>query len=519
MDFQISGDISLHNSPNAAIQNRESAKKCQIDDWQAVWQFYPVKHDRKDTQVRFARDSVPEEVWRIASVLSDFEFYPIGGIIRDSILHAWSLGKTDVSQAARGDWDFATSALPEVVAERMERVGFLALDVGIKHGTVVAVKEGRQYEITTFRKDVTTDGRHAEVSFGCSLDEDVQRRDFTINTLALNLQSLQVIDLCRGLDDLQAGIIRAVGEPEIRFREDHLRLLRAVRMATLLNFQIHEKTWNALVACAPMIDQVSSERIRDEIMKMLATAKPSTGVRMLQRSGLLAVIMPELDRCFGVAQNQYHSHDVGEHTLLSVDAISPRFPLLRMIHLLHDIGKPSARAYFPDRDDYVFYGHEKIGAEMAVEVLKRLRFSNKEIEQAQILIAEHMFKLTDPCLGKRGLRRFLRRLGRENLDAYLRLRIADRIGNEKWQGTWEPGLREAIRSLREIFRDEDALHVTDLAINGDDLIALGLKPSPLFSRILNNLLEKVLDEPSLNNRHDLLCLVQQCIQEEKSSKN
>lgn len=280
-------------------------------------------------------------------------------------------------------------------------------------------------------------------------------------------------------------------------------------MATLLDFTIDAATWNALVRCAPLIRGVSAERIRDEIMKMLTASKPSVGFRLMHNSTLLSHVLPELDQCFGVAQNQYHSHDVGEHTLLSVDAISPRFPFLRMVHLLHDVGKPADRTYLEDRDDYVFYGHEKTSAAMAAEVLKRLRFSNKEVEQAQGLIAEHMYKLTDPCLGKKGLRRFLRRLGRENLDAYLRLRIADRIGNEKWQGTWEPGLREAIRSLRKIIGDEDALHVTDLAIGGSDLIALGLKPSPLFSQILNHLLELVLDNPSLNNRDDLLHLTEE----------
>ena len=459
--------------------------------------------------MRFSKKAIPKTVRAITDVLRDYEVYPVGGIVRDSVKAAWENRHSDVEQPAAEDWDLATSARPEVVQRLLKKAGYRTLDIGIKHGTIIAMHENRQYEITTFRTDVDTDGRHAEVRYAKTLQEDVQRRDFTVNAMALDLNTLEIIDLCGGMQDLRSLRIRAVGDPDKRFQEDHLRLMRAVRFANLLSAEIDTDTWKAMKEHASLIQRISPERIREEMMLILASSTPSHGISLMRECGLLEILLPEFDACYGVDQNQYHSHDVAEHTLLAIDTLSPRFPFLRMVMLLHDIGKPQCRQYLAERDDYVFYKHEEVGAQMAEAILSRLRFSNREIDKATVLIREHMFRLTSPDLGKRGLRRFLRRLGNDNLRDYLRLRLADRAGNKYWKGKREEGLWEAIRRLRQIEKDQDALTVKDLAVNGRDLIALGLKPGPVFSTILNGLLEKVLDDPSLNERNRLLEIVEQ----------
>jgi len=457
--------------------------------------------------MKFERCAIPDDIRDIAEILEGYDVYPVGGVVRDSVKAALERGQDSVHQAVAGEWDLTTSAPPEAVEKLLKKAGYKTFDIGAEHGTITAIKNDETYEITTFRTDVNTDGRHAEVEYGCTLEEDVQRRDFTVNSMVIDLKTLEVIDLCGGMDDLRIPLIRTVGDPFDRFEEDHLRLLRAIRFATHLSAEIHEDTWQAMIEKAPKIRQISAERVRDELMRIMAAQKPSTGLMLMHDCGLLKEIIPEFDSCFDVAQNKHHSHDVGRHTLLSVDAVSPRFPFLRIITLLHDLGKPGAKMYLEERDDYVFYGHENTSAEMAEDILRRLRFTNKEIEQASILISEHMFRLTDPDIGKKGLRRFLQRVERENLAPYLRMRIADRAGNLAWEEPREPGLWTAMRRLREIERDQDALHVTDLAIGGADLIEMGMRPGPEFSNILNGLLERVLDDPSLNEREKLLDIV------------
>lgn len=458
----------------------------------------------KENTFKFSKEAIPEDIWVLRDILKDFEIYPVGGIVRDPVRKAMLEGETLVRGVPDREWDLATSARPEVVMERMADAGLTALGIGLEHGTVTVLVDHRMYEITTFRTDVTTDGRHAEVQFGCTLEQDILRRDLTINALALDLKTLQVLDLCGGLEDLRVPLVRTVGVPNRRFKEDFLRLLRTIRFATLLDAEIEEKTWIALVENASGIQGISAERIRDELMRMMEAEKPSVGFELMHRSGLLKETIPELDQCFDVQQNIHHSHDVARHSLLSADAVPRRFPFLRMIALLHDLGKPEAKTYLPEREDYVFYKHERSSAELAIRVLKRLRFSNREIKQADTVIREHMFRLTDPTLGKKGLRRFICRVGRKNLEAFIRVRIADRKGNLKWGPGMEPGLYDAIRSIQEILRDEEALSVKDLAIGGQDLIELGMKPGPRFSTILDQLLEMVLDDPSLNTRELLL---------------
>ncbi len=457
------------------------------------------------SMIQFDLDLVPDSVWRVRRALAGQPVYVVGGILRDSILDALSSNEGEIVEVRGDDWDLATSARPEEALESLERAGIRAIPIGIDHGTVAAIIDRKQYEITTFRKDRICDGRHAVVEFSESIEEDLERRDFTINAFALDLDTGLVRDPFQGVEDLKARMVRAIGDPAVRFREDYLRMLRAVRFAAQIEGEIEARTWKALREEAENIVRISPERIRDEILKMMKTKKPSVGLRLMLESGLLKWIIPEFERCFGVDQNRYQDC-VGEHSLHCVDEVSPRYPFLRWVTLLHDIGKPAMKTYAEEKEDYVFYDHQFEGEKMAEEIMRRLRFSNSEIDAARVLIREHMFNLT-PDLSKKGVRRLLRRVGSDRIRDLLRLRIADRLGNKNNPRTLEPHFKDLIRQIREIERDEECLHVQDLAIGGNDLIARGLEPGPIFSEILNSLLEKVLDDPSLNTRERLNELV------------
>ena len=467
--------------------------------------------------IRFDLDLVPEGVRRIRRALADQPVYVVGGILRDSILDALDRGMEEITEVRGDDWDLATSARPEEVLAVLERAGIRVVPIGIDHGTVAAIIDRKQYEITTFRKDRICDGRHAVVEFSHSLEDELERRDFTINAFALDLDTGGIYDPLGGIEDLKTRTVRAIGEPTTRFQEDYLRMLRAVRFAAQIEGRIEPKTWRALCQQSENISKISPERIRDEILKLMKTPQPSVGFRMMLESGLLKRILPEFDNCFGVAQNRYHPDCVGEHTVHCVDEVSPRFPFLRWVMLLHDIGKPLMKAFAEEKDDYVFYDHQFEGESMAEEIMRRLRFSNSEIETAQVLIREHMFNLT-PDLSKKGVRRLVRRVGAERIRDLLRLRIADRLGNRSNPRTLEPHFKKLIRQIREIERDEECLHIKDLAIGGKELIARGLRPGPVFSKILNALLERVLDDPSLNTPEDLNQLVDEWLRTQNGTK-
>ncbi len=398
----------------------------------------------------------------------------------------------------------ATPLHPNEVMARLRKSGITVAPIGIEHGTVAAVIENISYEITTFRHDVEySDGRHPTVRFAETLEEDLERRDFTINALALNVESGEIIDRFNGIADLRSRIIRTVGNPVTRFQEDYLRMLRAARFAAKLEGTVEPETFAAIAANAPLIQGVSPERIRDEILKMMSYSKPSHGFALLHECGLLRYILPELDAGFGIGQNRFHSDDVAWHTLHSVDALNPRYPFLRFITLLHDLGKVPAKKYLERKGDYVFYGHQYISRGMARRIMHRLRFSNKEIETACAIVENHMYNLK-PGLSKGAARRFIRKMGRENVEGFLRMRMADRKGNRFNNDGYEKGLFHFVRAVRQIDRDEDALTVQKLHINGYDLMNMGLRPGPIFSQILNLLLDEVLDDPTRNDREWLL---------------
>lgn len=459
-------------------------------------------------RMKFDQSLIPEPVRRLCSLLGPDKNFVVGGIIRDSIVTTLSRPENrhaDLIQSVVGnDWDIATPLKPKEVLKRLRKENITAVPIGIEHGTVAAILDDIQYEITTFRTDLEyADGRHPIVRFADSIEEDLKRRDFTINALALDVETGELLDLFDGIEHLQQKRIQTVGDPEERFSEDYLRMLRAVRFAAKLEGTIEHNTVEAIRRNAPLITQISPERIRDETMKLLTYPKPSIGFILMHNCELLRYIMPELEIGFGVGQNRFHSDDVAMHTLHAVDALSPKYPFYRFVTLMHDLGKVPAKRYLERKKDYVFYGHQYISKRLTNKIMRRLRFSNKEIEKAAAIVENHMYNLK-PDLSHGATKRFIRKLGRDQVEGFLRMRMADRKGNRLNDDGYERGIFHFVRTLKKIDRDAEALTLRDLNIDGYDLMNLGLKPGPIFSEILDQLLEYVLDDPALNQREWLL---------------
>ncbi len=426
----------------------------------------------------------------IVSKFSDsgFECYLIGGSVRDLIL-----GRKVY------DYDFATNARPEQVQKLFRKV----IPTGIKHGTVTLLKSNKSFEVTTYRADGKyIDGRRPEsVSFSETLEEDVLRRDFTINGLAYDLLNGKIIDYVNGLRDIEHGIIRTIGDPVERFNEDGLRPYRACRFTSKLEFTIDEETFKAIGRTLEIARKVSIERVRDEFKKILETKRPSIAIEYLRTSGLLGIFLPELVNCHDIEQNKFHIFDVYRHSIYSCDAAPQNNLVVRLAALLHDIGKTPTRRTGND-GDYTFYNHEVISAKMTRRIMKRMRFSNEEISKVNNLVLNHMFHYTDDWTDG-AVRRFMRKVGVENIEELFILRQADRKGNGSRNGLPAPILR-LHRRIEQVISDDNAMTVKDLDINGHVLMEeLGLVPGPEIGRILNALLEMVLDDPALN-RKDLL---------------
>ena len=416
--------------------------------------------------------------------------WAVGGAVRDGLL-----GEVP------GDWDVATDARPERVQELLPRT----FPVGIDHGTVGVHAAGETVEVTTFRADVATDGRHAEVRFGVSLEEDLARRDFTINAIAWDPVGGELRDPFDGRADLERRVLRAVGDPDRRLPEDYLRVLRAFRFAARFELAYEPATRVAVERHVGGVARLSGERVRDELLKTFAqTRRPSRALLDWQATGAMARLLPEVAVGFGVEQNRFHADDVGAHTLMVVDHVHPRQPFLRVVALLHDVGKPPTRLRHPETGDWTFHRHERVGAELARQVLTRLRFSNREIERGVHLVEVHM-DLFPPEASDAAVRRWIRRVGEEHVWDLYRLHLADWRGNRN-RGPERP-LVERFRRVRAVLAAGHALEVRDLAIGGDDLVALGLEPGPLFGEVLEAALERVVEEPVLNTRDRLMALV------------
>jgi poly(A) polymerase/tRNA nucleotidyltransferase (CCA-adding enzyme) len=433
---------------------------------------------------------VPPGVLAIATALRSAggQAWVVGGAIRDLLL-----GRTI------NDWDLATDLVPDVVASLFRRT----VEVGIRFGTVRVLYRGADCEVTTFRRDgLYTDARRPEeVSFTGSLKEDLVRRDFTINALAWDPVDGRLEDPAGGRTDLDARLIRAVGDPMKRFTEDGLRLLRAVRFAAQLDFDIEPATYRALLLCAPRIERISPERVRWELDRLLQAPRPSAALAVLHETGLLRRVLPELAACYGVTQNAHHAYDVFHHTLAAVDAAPAARRLVRLAALFHDVGKPRTRG--EKRAVTTFYAHQSVGRRLVDSAFRRLRYPNEDRERVGHLVQHHMFHYR-PEWTDAAVRRFLRDVGEEHLDDLFALRAADSAGNGTRRGA-TPELDELRRRIALEVERRSALTVRDLAVDGHDLMhELLIMPGPELGRILHALLDEVLDEPQRNERETLL---------------
>lgn len=410
--------------------------------------------------------------------------YLVGGAVRNMVL-----GRRPK------DYDLATDALPEETMRLFDRV----IPTGVKHGTVTILFKSRQFEVTTFRRDQKySDGRRPDaVVFTDNIAEDLVRRDFTINALAINLESGEFVDVTGGMEDAKASILRAIGVPEERFREDGLRLLRAVRFATQLAFRLDDRTFEAMKAMHRRIEVVSWERIRDEIEKILLSDDPARGLHLMRAAGLLEHVLPELSRCVGVPQAG--EQDVFEHSILACEG-AERSLELRLAALLHDIGK-AATIEETDDGSLSFHRHEQVSTELAEAALTRLRFPNAVIRKVRHLVAHHMFHYTDEW-SDAAVRRFLSRVGLDAVGDLLKLREADTYGKT---GRRTISGRNLERRIEEVLARDHALTVRDLAVNGHDLYTeAGIPRGPEMGVVLEFLLETVLEDPALNERRRLL---------------
>jgi len=424
----------------------------------------------------------PEEVRRIARRLEEagHSTWVVGGAVRDALA-----GLTP------GDWDLTTAARPTEVRRLFRRT----VPIGIEHGTVgVLGKDGRLYEVTTFRRDVETFGRHAVVAFADTLEEDLERRDFTINAVASHPLTGEIRDPHGGESDLRARVLRTVGSAGERFAEDWLRVLRALRFAGRFGLTIAEETWRAAQDSADQLTELSAERVREELMKVLAGRHPSAALELYRKSGVLAVLYPELAACVGVARGG--GEDVWTHLLRVADALPPARANLRLAALLHDIGLPEAGEL----------DHAAVGAARARALLKRLKCSNALTDGTTHLVAQHAsFPPVDAPAPE--LRRWLRRVGAEYINDLFRLRLAHCRAYELDRS----GVLRLRERVRRMLRQSVALDVGDLAIGGAELRMLGIPPGPLYGEILRDLLEMVTDEPALNTREALETVVRERI--------
>lgn len=431
---------------------------------------------------------IPDEVRGIISAFEEngFEAYAVGGCVRDALL-----GRNP------GDYDIASSALPEETKRIF--AGEKIIGTGIKHGTLTLFRNGKPFEITTFRveSEYRDHRRPEKVAFTKSLREDLSRRDFTVNAMAFS-ERTGIIDPFGGAEDLEKGIIRAVGEPEKRFGEDALRIMRALRFAAVLGFEIEEKTAEAAFGKKELLRDISRERISAELSKLLCGK--DAGRILLENPEIFSVFIPEILPLRGFNQRHFrHDRDVLGHIAAVIDA-SPQKPEVRLAALFHDIAKPECFSV-DDEGTGHFYGHAVRGAEIAEEVLRRLRFDNKTTEKVALLVRHHEDRFPPE---KKAVRRLLGKIGWEAFEDLLSLMEADEAGKRKEFSLPAESFAEYRRIAGEILREGECFSLRELALSGDDLIAAGFVPGRRIGEILGILLEKVTGEELPNEREALL---------------
>ena len=444
--------------------------------------------------------TLPDKVGLIIQKLTDegFEAYAVGGCVRDSLL-----GKEP------NDWDITTSAMPSDVKSIFRRT----VDTGIQHGTVTVMFGKVGYEVTTYRIDGKyEDGRHPkEVTFTASLEEDLKRRDFTINAMAYNDET-GIVDLFDGLKDLDRGIIRAVGDPYDRFNEDALRILRALRFAAQLDYEIDEETLKAVRELAPNLKKISAERIRIELQKLLVSSHPEK-ITEVYKTGISKVILPELDLMMDTPQNTpHHIYNVGIHTIEALknsvsfdkDLSESEIKVLRLTLLLHDSGKPAARKTDESGRDH-FKGHAELSEVIAGEVLHRLKYDNDTLNKVKRLVKyhDHRKRLTEPRV-----RRIIVMISRELMPLWFIVRRCDICAQSMMDREEKlKDIDECRKIYDKIISRGDCLSIKDLAVSGKDLIDAGIEPGPMLGNILDKMFEDVLDEPDHNDRDWLIARI------------
>jgi putative nucleotidyltransferase with HDIG domain len=460
---------------------------------------------------------LPKKVRGIIDIFekNGYEIYIVGGAIRDIL-----------TKKIVYDWDFTTNAKPEEI-QKLFPDSFYDNEFGTVG--IASEKEGeRPFEITTFRTESGySDARRPDkVIWGKTLEEDLKRRDFTINALALKIRNSKseirnksqisnlksqtatvnanLIDLFNGQADLDNKLIRAVGDPKKRFSEDALRMMRAVRIAAELGFKIEENTKKAIQKNASLVNMIAAERVKDELIKILASPYPFQGMTLFREAGLLQVILPELEQTFGVEQKspgRHHVYDVGTHCMFSLKHVAKRTtdPIVRLATLIHDIGKPQTRKVLKN-GVVTFYNHEIVSAKIASRIAARLRFSRKQAERLYLLVRFHQFTVNEKQTDS-AIRRFIRKVGLENVTDMLDLRVGDRLGGGARETSWR--LEEFKARLIEVQKQPFTVH--DLKISGHDVMErLGIKPGPKVGDILEKLFDEVVEKKVPNEKDALM---------------
>lgn len=438
---------------------------------------------------------IPKKVLQIFQKFTSagYEIYLVGAGVRNLLLK-----KTLIN------CDFTTNAYPEVI-QTLYPDSFYNNKFGTVGLTVKRGKKEETYEITTYRSERGySDHRHPDkVWWGKSLEEDLKRRELTISATVIGPSKkeksrFELIDLFGGQEDLKNKIIRAVGNPEERFAEDSLRMLRAIRFASQLGFVIEPETFKAIQENAPGLRRISKERIREELFKTLASDFPAEGITLLKTSNLLEEIIPELLKGYGMAQKGHHLYDVWTHSIESLKHCPSQDPIVRLATLIHDIGKPYVVR--GEGEARTFYNHEVVSAKIAASLADRLKFSKVEKEKLVTLVRWHQFTC-DERQTDSAIRRFLRNVGKENLQDMLDLRVGDRLGGGARETSWR--LERFKRRLIEVQRQP--FTVADLKVNGHDVMKiLGIKPGPQVGQVLNQIFKQVVDGKMKNQRKILL---------------
>lgn len=436
---------------------------------------------------------LPEQVHYIIEELErhGYEAYAVGGCVRDSIL-----GRVP------DDWDITTSAKPEQVKAIFKRT----IDTGIQHGTITVMMEKNGYEVTTYRIDGEyEDSRHPkEVVFTANLIEDLKRRDFTINAMAYS-EKEGLVDVFDGIGDINRKMIRCVGEARERFSEDALRILRAVRFAAQLQFQIEDDTKKAIRELAENLKHISAERIQTELLKLLTSKQPER-IKEAYELGITKVVLPEFDRMMDCTQeNHHHMYNVGDHTLEALKHVECD-KALRLSILLHDCGKPDKKTIDKDGKAH-FHGHAELGADMAENILRRLKFDNNTMYKVKKMVEFHDHR---PALTKKSVKKLMVKCGVELFEDLLKVKRADTLGQSLYKREEKLAyLDELYKIYQHILEAQECISLKDLAINGGDLLKMGIPQGKGVGKILGELFEMVLEKPEINTKEKLLGIVQE----------